>query len=173
VKVDLNEVRAQLGAVGPADRGAWERIGARLLETVGESTYEIWLAQLELIAVDRDGRLVLDTPQETRSWVHDRFGRQLERCAADGGRSVRFAEERERLAVKPRPGDAALTAVADRADGRGAGPVAGPATRRRAPSKRRRDRAGSAGRSADGPPRQPADAPSHTHVHKQTKEVSG
>ena len=103
VRVDLSAVRERLAAAGAAEQAAWEQIRARLLQAVGESTFEIWLAPLELIAVDLADSLVIDTPDATRSWVQTRFGRLLERCAADAGRAIRFAEELERLALEPRP----------------------------------------------------------------------
>jgi DnaA N-terminal domain len=103
VTVDLSAVRERLKAVGTADRLVWDRIRALLLAMVGESTFEIWMAQLELIAVDRDDSLVIDTPGATRDWVRTRFGRLLERCAADAGHAIRFAVELERLALEPRP----------------------------------------------------------------------
>jgi DnaA N-terminal domain len=103
VRVDLGAVRERLTAAGPAERAAWEQIRARLLQTVGESTFEIWLAQLELIAVERNRSLVIDTPEATRGWVQTRFGRLLEHCAAAAGRAIRFAEELERLALESKP----------------------------------------------------------------------
>jgi DnaA N-terminal domain len=103
VRVDLSAVRERLAAAGAAEQVAWEQIRARLLQAVGESTFDIWLAAVELIAVDLAGSLVIDTQEATRSWVQTRFGRLLERCAAEAGRAVRFAEELERLALEPRP----------------------------------------------------------------------
>ena len=110
VTVDLEAVRAELVALRPADRRAWEQIRALLFEAVGGSTFEIWLAQLELIAVDRDGRLVVGTPEATRGWVCRRFGGLLERCADRAGRGIRFADEREQAAVR-RPAAAPLAAA--------------------------------------------------------------
>ena len=106
VAVDLAAVRERLAAAGAADRARWEEIRAVLLQAVGERTFEIWLAPLGLIAVDRDGSLVIATPEATRGWVRARFGRVLEGCAAQAGCAVRFAEEHERRAFELRPGDA-------------------------------------------------------------------
>jgi hypothetical protein len=117
VTVDLWAVRERLKAAGTADRLIWDRIRALLLARVGESTFEIWLAPLELIAVDRDDSLVIDTPGATRDWVRTRFGRLLERCAADAGHAVRFAVELERLALEPRPDVPPPGASHDEADG--------------------------------------------------------
>jgi DnaA N-terminal domain len=103
VRVERSAVRERLAAAGAAEQAVWEQIRARLLETVGESMYEIWLAPLELIALDLAGGLVIDTPDATRAWVQTRFARVLERCAVEAGRAMRFAEEVERLALEPRP----------------------------------------------------------------------
>jgi chromosomal replication initiator protein len=56
---------------------AWRELRADLRRAVGESTYEIWLEPLELVAV-RDGRLVIDAPEATRAWVRKRFGRLIQ-----------------------------------------------------------------------------------------------
>jgi chromosomal replication initiator protein len=47
---------------------------------VGESTYEIWLAPLEVKAID-GAQLLLEAPPATQAWVAERFGRILESCA--------------------------------------------------------------------------------------------
>ena len=121
VRVDLSAVRERLAAAGAAEQAAWEQIRARLLQAVGESTFEIWLAPVELIAVDLAGSLVIDTPDATRSWVQTRFGRVLERCAAEAGGAIRFAEELERVALEPRPNVAPPRASCREADGGGVG----------------------------------------------------
>jgi DnaA N-terminal domain len=117
VRVDLSAVRERLAAAGAVEQVAWEQIRSRLLRAVGVSTFEIWLESLELIAVDLAGSLVIDTPEATRSWVQTRFGRLLERCAAEAGRAIRFAEELERLALEPRPNVAPPGASRGEADG--------------------------------------------------------
>jgi chromosomal replication initiator protein len=58
---------------------AWRAIRTRLRQQVGDSTYDIWLAPIELKAWDGE-LLLLEAPAETRAWVSDRFGRVLERC---------------------------------------------------------------------------------------------
>ena len=55
---------------------AWRELRAELRRAVGESTFEIWLEPLQLVAV-RDGKLLLDAPPATRAWVSRRFGRVL------------------------------------------------------------------------------------------------
>jgi chromosomal replication initiator protein len=59
---------------------AWRAIRAEVRRALGDSTYEIWIAPLELRAFEGT-TLVLAAPPEIRSWVAKRFGRILERCA--------------------------------------------------------------------------------------------
>jgi chromosomal replication initiator protein len=59
---------------------AWREIRAELRRMVGESTYEIWLAPLEIKAWDTAG-LLLQAPPDTQAWVAKRFGRVVETCA--------------------------------------------------------------------------------------------
>jgi chromosomal replication initiator protein len=69
---------------------AWRELRAELRRIVGDSTYEIWLASLELNSVQDDAVLV-DAPAATYDWVAKRFGRVLERCArAAFGPGLRF-----------------------------------------------------------------------------------
>ena len=100
VYVDLDEVRRGLRLPTADDRGDWERIREPLGKAVGESRFEIWLAPLELVAVDRAGKLVIGAPPETAVWVWDRFGRALTTCAQRLGRELRIATEPERAALE-------------------------------------------------------------------------
>jgi chromosomal replication initiator protein len=59
---------------------AWEAIRAELRRKLGESTYELWIAPLEVKAYDGTV-LLLIAPPATRAWVAKRFGRILESCA--------------------------------------------------------------------------------------------
>jgi chromosomal replication initiator protein len=59
---------------------AWRTIREELRRVVGESTYEIWIAPLEVKAFE-GGVLLLNAPAATRTWVAKRFGRILERSA--------------------------------------------------------------------------------------------
>jgi chromosomal replication initiator protein len=59
---------------------AWWEIRAEIRRAVGESTYEIWIAPLEVESL-QEGLLVLTAPAATRAWVAKRFGRLLERTA--------------------------------------------------------------------------------------------
>ncbi len=60
---------------------AWQTVRSELRRIVGDSTFDIWFSQLEL--VDWDGTtLTLAAPAGTQAWVSNRFGRVLERCVA-------------------------------------------------------------------------------------------
>jgi chromosomal replication initiator protein len=59
---------------------AWRTIREELRRVVGESTYEIWIAPLEVKAFE-GGVLLLKAPAATQTWVAKRFGRILERSA--------------------------------------------------------------------------------------------
>ena len=78
---------------------AWSRLSDELRGRVGESAFEIWLAPLELIAIDTSGALVVAAPAATWSWVRDRFGRLLTRCSQQLSRELRLADEPERKAL--------------------------------------------------------------------------
>lgn len=99
VRIDLDEVRRGLGIPTSADRGDWQQIRELLEETVGDSTFAIWLEPVELIAVDSECRLVLSVPSATASWTAKRFGRLLANCSARVGRELRLADEPERIAL--------------------------------------------------------------------------
>ena len=59
---------------------AWRELRAELRRAVGDSTYDIWLAALELKSV-RDATVLVDAPAPTYNWVSKRFGRVLQSCA--------------------------------------------------------------------------------------------
>src|SRR5436190_4084565 len=59
----------------------WASIRSELRSAVPDSTFEIWLAPLSPRAF-ADGTLVVQAPDEIRSWVADRFARVLQTCAA-------------------------------------------------------------------------------------------
>ncbi len=72
---------------------AWHAIRAELRRALGDSTYEIWIAPLEVKAFE-GGELLLVAPPDIRSWVAKRFGRILERCAeAVTGAKIQVAVE--------------------------------------------------------------------------------
>jgi chromosomal replication initiator protein len=70
---------------------ACQEIRSELRRVVGESTYDIWLASLEMRWTD-PGVLLLAAPDATQPWIAKRFGRVLESCArAVLGPDVRVA----------------------------------------------------------------------------------
>ena len=89
----------------PEPMPAWPTIRAELKRAVGESTYDIWLAPLELKAWDGQV-LLLEAPADTQAWVSTRFGRIVEVCAQDIlGCPIRvaFAERSEHHTGDSRP----------------------------------------------------------------------
>jgi chromosomal replication initiator protein len=69
----------------------WRDIRAELQRAVGQSTYELWLAPLEIKSWDGTV-LALQVPVATQSWVVKRFGRIVENCASRViGRAVRVS----------------------------------------------------------------------------------
>jgi chromosomal replication initiator protein len=72
---------------------AWRAIRAELRRALGESTYEIWIAPLEVKAFEGT-ILLLTAPPATRAWTAKRFGRILESAAqAVLGTEVQVAVE--------------------------------------------------------------------------------
>jgi chromosomal replication initiator protein len=74
----------------------WARVRAELALAVDESTYRIWLEPLQPREL-RENRLLVEAPGSARVWVHDRFGRLLDACAADvlgDGASVELVDRR-------------------------------------------------------------------------------
>jgi len=67
---------------------AWRAIRDELRAAVTQSTYEIWLARLELEAWDQN-TLALRAPPTTVGWVSKRFSQLIERTAAHGPRVQR------------------------------------------------------------------------------------
>jgi hypothetical protein len=99
VRVDLAEIRRGLGVPTSEAVADWVRIRGSLLDAVGKDRFAIWLEPLELIAVDRDGLLVVAAPSQTVLWVRSRFGRVMAGCAQRVGRRLRLADEPERVAL--------------------------------------------------------------------------
>ena len=62
----------------PELASAWREIRGQLRHTVGDSTYDLWLAQLDVETWD-GSLLSLRAPQTTAGWVSERFGRVVER----------------------------------------------------------------------------------------------
>jgi chromosomal replication initiator protein len=61
---------------------AWRDLRAELRRAVGESTYDLWLASLELQAVE-DKTVVVQAPAATHGWVSRRFAHILERSVRE------------------------------------------------------------------------------------------
>ncbi|MHB1835902.1 MAG: DnaA N-terminal domain-containing protein, partial [Solirubrobacteraceae bacterium] len=93
VAVDPADVCAGWLPAGPSDQGDWQRIRQTLRACLGDSQFEIWLADIELGAVDAAGRLVLVAPCPIRSWVAARFGQVIERSAQRAGRKALIADQ--------------------------------------------------------------------------------
>jgi chromosomal replication initiator protein len=90
---------------------AWHAIRAELRRALGDSTYEIWIAPLEVKAFEGTS-LLLTAPPEIRSWVAKRFGRILERCAeAVTGVTIQVAVEGTDSVPAQAPLDAATAAT--------------------------------------------------------------
>ena len=66
---------------------------------VGESTFEIWLAPIELGAVDADGALILVAPGATREWVRSRYQRLIAGAAEQLGRVAVIADAVRSVAI--------------------------------------------------------------------------
>jgi hypothetical protein len=95
VGIEVDAIRAELAEPTTAERSAWAHIRCELHRRAGESLFEIWFSQLELLAVDQAGRLLLACSPSTRGWVAERFGRLLEASARSAGRELRLATDRE------------------------------------------------------------------------------
>jgi chromosomal replication initiator protein len=80
----------------PELAAAWRQIRTELRSSVGDSTFDIWLAGVEV--ADWDGvTLALTAPPATRAWVAKRFGRILESCV----HTVLGSDTRVRFASAP------------------------------------------------------------------------
>jgi chromosomal replication initiator protein len=74
----------------------WSRVRAELALAVDESAYRIWLAPLQPRELS-ENRLLVEAPGSARVWIHDRFGRLLDACAADvigAGATVQLVDPR-------------------------------------------------------------------------------
>jgi hypothetical protein len=159
-----------------------EQVRAFLREAVGESTFEIWLASLELIAVDVEGTLIVSTPLETAGWVARRFGRVLDGAAHRAGRGLRIADGVERKAAESLAPAAAVTVnatqggvSADARSRRGVGSAGSAADVQ--PARSGVDPSDASGGSRDDqstgrPTYRSAYPSSYTDVYTQAKEVS-
>jgi chromosomal replication initiator protein len=79
---------------------AWRQVRAELIRALGETTFEIWFAQLQPQAWD-GSVLLLNGPATKRRWISGRYGQTLERCVQSGfgpAAKVAFSNERGRAA---------------------------------------------------------------------------
>jgi hypothetical protein len=102
VRVDLNEVRRGLKVPSLEDLAVWRQVRGQLRLRVGEDIFAIWLAPVELIAIDSDQRLVLVAPAPTADWTSTRFSQLIAATAAELGCDIRFADQAERRAFEVR-----------------------------------------------------------------------
>jgi hypothetical protein len=99
VPVDVDAVCAGMTRPGPADDLDWQRMRQLMAERLGESMFEIWLAPIELCAVDGDGTVILVAPQEMRAWVVQRYQSVIDGAARMVGRRARIADAVESAAI--------------------------------------------------------------------------
>ena len=59
---------------------SWRRIRAELRTAVSDATWQLYLDPLEVRRLD-GGTLVLTAPDESRTWITDRFSRLLQAAA--------------------------------------------------------------------------------------------
>jgi chromosomal replication initiator protein len=85
--------------VNPEFKHIQSRIHAELGASVDESTYRLWFEPLRVESVS-DGTLVLGAPESTCSWVRQRYGTVLARCA----RAVLGADLAVKVAVAGQTG---------------------------------------------------------------------
>jgi chromosomal replication initiator protein len=82
---------------------AWRQVRAELIRALGETTFEIWFAQLQPQAWD-GSVLVLNGPATKRRWISGRYAETLERCVRSGfgaAARVTFSSERGRAMSNP------------------------------------------------------------------------
>lgn len=94
VAIDPDALCNGYTAPSPTDADDWKRIRDLVRARVGDSTFEIWFARVDLRAVDAAGAPVLDAPDATRAWVWSRFGPLLRKTGAELGRPVVLSDER-------------------------------------------------------------------------------
>jgi hypothetical protein len=100
VAVDVEAVCAGFRPPALADAVDWKRIRELLAARLGESTFEIWLAPLELRAIDASGALIIDAPDATRGWVRQRFNRAIAGAGAEASRAVVIADQAQSRSMR-------------------------------------------------------------------------
>jgi hypothetical protein len=100
VATDVKAICSGFSTPALSDAVEWKRIRELMAARVAESTFAIWLAPLELRAVDASRALVVDAPDPTRSWVRERFRRLIGGAATEVGRAVVVADEAQSHAMR-------------------------------------------------------------------------
>ena len=95
ITIDLDAVARQLRPPSVTDSASWEHIRETLQHRVGESTFEIWLAGLELVAVDAEDLLVIACDPSRRGWIATRFSALLDATGTAVGRGTRLTTDAE------------------------------------------------------------------------------
>jgi hypothetical protein len=115
VPVDVEATCAGFRTPAPSDVVDWKRIRELLATRVGESMFAIWLDPLELRAVDASQALIVDGPDETRSWLRERFRKVIREAADQVGRHVLVADEAQSQSMRALGFDRVelMTAVSD------------------------------------------------------------
>jgi chromosomal replication initiator protein len=93
----------------------WRKITAELRQSVGESTFEIWLGPLEPASWDGT-TLLLEAPPDTKTWVSERFGHLIETCARailGSSASIAFAAGPAQASARHKTARTPGTAVRD------------------------------------------------------------
>jgi DnaA N-terminal domain len=103
VRIDVEAIGRGLTQPSAELCDAWLQARRLMLRAAGQSTFDIWLAPLELIAVDSKGALVVIAPALPLSWVHKRFGPLIANACQSCGQRMRFASPSERLAIDGLP----------------------------------------------------------------------
>lgn len=96
----------QRAVSAPDSATVWHRFRGELRKAVNESTWHIWLERMGFREVEGT-TIVLDAPDDVRSWAQTRFGRVLNACAETvlgPGATVRIATPEEAPpAAQPSP----------------------------------------------------------------------
>ena len=71
-------VRAPVSESDPSS--VWHHFRTEVRRAVSESTWHIWLAEIGLREL-RGTTLLVEIPEDKRTWVETRFGRLLNACA--------------------------------------------------------------------------------------------
>ena len=93
VTVDVDQVPLSLPS--EQQRAICRSLLAECERIAGTSTFEIWLAKLDLAGISEQGELLLAAPPATAAWIRKRFGRLFDRAGDRVGCRVRLATPQE------------------------------------------------------------------------------